>query len=341
MSFSKIQKLDFSKAKILVIGDVMLDKFIFGNVNRMSPEANVPILDVNSILHYLGGAANVASNLKSLNIDVNICSVVGNDEQGDKIINLLDDININTNYIYKSDFRKTTIKARAIDSEKQLIRLDIEDTFDLNSTEYEILKKHIVECINNTNPDIIILQDYDKGIFNKKLINFIIDLALDNNIRISVDPKRKHFNEYKNVFLFKPNLKEFNEYLHTQSKDFEFLGKKMLDFQNSNNIELFMLTLGSNGILISKKSINQIWHIPTNSLVNAYVSGAGDSVISIASGCLAINLDFIQTAIISNIAGRLACTKRGIASITVDELNIEIEKHIKQNTISANVITLN
>jgi bifunctional ADP-heptose synthase (sugar kinase/adenylyltransferase) len=102
MSFSKIQKLDFSKAKILVIGDVMLDKFIFGNVNRMSPEANVPILDVNSILHYLGGAANVASNLKSLNIDVNICSVVGNDEQGDKIINLLDDININTNYIYKN-----------------------------------------------------------------------------------------------------------------------------------------------------------------------------------------------------------------------------------------------
>lgn len=341
MSFSKIKKLDFSNARILVIGDVMLDKFIFGNVNRMSPEAPVPVLDVDSILYYLGGAANVASNLKSLNTDVNICSIVGNDLTGEKIIKLLNDIKISTNYIYKSNFRKTTLKSRALDSEKQLIRLDIEDKFELNSKEYKILTKYILECINNTKPDIIILQDYDKGLFNKDIINFISDLAQDNNIRVCVDPKRKHFNNYKDVFLFKPNLKEFSEYLNTQSSDFTFLSNKMLEFQNNNNIELFMLTLGSKGILISNKKNKEVWHIPTSPLKTSYVSGAGDTVISIASGCLAINLDYITTAIISNISGRLACSKRGIASIKVEELNKEIEKYQNNNTITANKLTLN
>jgi len=310
----------FINKKILIIGDVMLDSYLFGNVERISPEAPVPIVDVIVKQDKLGGAANVASNIKNLGGTPIICSIIGRDQKGEIFINLLRKQKIETNYILQSDNRITTSKTRIIGNNHQMLRIDEEIKSDLGKDQKDFIltinKIFEIEEIN-----CILFQDYDKGIINEDVINRVTHKANSLKIPIIVDPKKNNFSLYKNVTLFKPNFKEFKEGINlTDSNRKELLetGAKIL---HKKGIEIVFVTLSENGIFLSykkdKKIISKI--IPGTAIDIVDVSGAGDSVASVAS-MLLNDINIEEIAKIANLAGGMACEEIGVVPIDKDKL---------------------
>ncbi len=258
----------------IVIGDVMIDKYYISNTNRISPEAPIPVFEVKNIEYKLGGAANVTYNLKSLNCDVKIISISGNDKNHEKIIELFDKNNIK-NFIFKDISRKTTIKNRIISDNTIYSRFDIEDKHEINdSIETNIFNKiKLLSDINNING--IILSDYNKGLLTEKLCQNIIKFANDKNILTFIDPKINNINKYKNCTLFKPNLSEANL---ISSK--ENINEKIIDIYNKINCQIVLITLGKDGMIYyDGKNINYINNYDNN-IKCVDVTGAGDSVLS-------------------------------------------------------------
>lgn len=310
---------DFSKLKVLILGDVMVDSYLWGKVDRISPEAPVPVVLVNRRSNMLGGAANVALNIKALSAEPVLCSVIGNDAKGNDFLKLLENDNISTDGIIQSSTRITTTKFRIIGNKAQLLRVDEEMDTDLNQAEQEALIDKINHIMDNVKPDVIILQDYNKGVLTNVVINHIIELGNSRNVPVVVDPKKKNFTSYRKVDMFKPNLKELREGLKQdiELNDIEKIKQACAEWQQIQEIKSLMVTLSENGIFVREQldGVIQEFHIPAHLRNIADVSGAGDTVISVASLCRALKTDTWLTAALSNIAGGLVCEHVGVVPV--------------------------
>lgn len=319
----------FSSLKVLIIGDVMIDAYLWGNVERISPEAPVPIVQVHRRANRLGGAANVALNIKALGAEPIMCSVVGNDKQADTFLDLLADANISDVGIIKSKNRVTTTKFRIIGNNAQMLRVDEEINDELLVEDQKIFIERIEEILENNKIDIIIFQDYDKGVISKLIIEETQKLVA-GRIPIAVDPKRRNFFHYNGVDLFKPNLKELQEATRSQfdKKDIKSLQIEVEKLQKKLNVKQLFTTLSEQGVFISE-NINGNFTtalIPAHVRSIADVSGAGDTVISVASLCLALKTDKEVLAELSNLAGGLVCEEVGVIPINKEKLLKEIIK---------------
>ena len=318
----------FNGKKIMIVGDVMLDIYMKGKVERISPEAPVPIVSVTETFSRLGGAANVAQNIKALGAEPILCSIIGNDEKSNDLLKLMHEQNMNSSGIVKSNERITTRKVRIISNNAQMLRVDTEDTFDLTKTEHNLLINEIKNIINNKNIDGIILQDYNKGVLTEDIIKDVIALANEKNIPVGVDPKKKNFLAYKNVTFFKPNLKELREGIGISSKEesIDDIIKAVDSLQEKLNCRYLMTTLSERGVLIKDYETNVCHHIPAHLRKIADVSGAGDTVLSVAMLCLVCKQNAYNIAALSNLAGGLVCEELGVVPINKDRLKEESKK---------------
>ncbi|HOY31828.1 MAG TPA: bifunctional ADP-heptose synthase [Bacteroidales bacterium] len=328
---SAIEKIfrDFCGLKVLVIGDVMLDSYIWGKVDRISPEAPVPVVSVTRRENRLGGAANVALNIRSLGATPLLCSINGRDQKGDDFNQLLQKNDISFSGILRSEKRITTTKFRIIGNNFQMLRVDEEMVYPLDQEETRDFYLHIERIIQAEKPGVILFEDYDKGVINQVLITWIVELAEKLKIPVVADPKKKNFQYYKNIELFKPNYKELCDGLkidniHRQPED---LLKICSGFQHHQNIQKMMLTLSELGIFISshtKTGAAEGVLIPSRVRNVSDVSGAGDTVISVAALCTALNLPFYDTAYIANTAGGMVCEEPGVVPVNKENLLKEL-----------------
>lgn len=313
----------FAGKKIAVVGDVMLDAYLRGGVHRVSPEAPVPIVSLDKEEDRLGGAANVALNLVALGAEAIICSVIGNDRDGNRLIEIMEEQGISAKGIVQSADRKTTVKTRVIGNNQQLLRIDSEQTDDINETEQQLIVERI-ESLIHAGIDALIFEDYNKGVLTEIVIQKLIAICAENEILTTVDPKKKNFLAYKGVTLFKPNLKELKEGLDVQfsmheKADFEAAVNQL---ENRLNNQITFITLSELGVFI-KDAVDKKY-VPAHVRNIADVSGAGDTVISVATLCLTIGLPIQEIAEIANLAGGLVCEKSGVVSIELEQLKAEL-----------------
>ncbi len=330
---NSIQRLfnDFNSLKILVIGDVMIDSYIFGKVDRISPEAPVPVVAVEKRVNRLGGAANVALNIRSLGATPILCSVIGDDLKGTAFYEIMEQNQMPIEGILKSKNRITTTKYRIIGNKMQMLRVDEEQVNDLDEGEFNTLKECVKSVLSNNKIDAVIFQDYNKGVLTPAMIDFAIKIAIENNIPIVVDPKKINFLSYKNVTLFKPNLKELKDGLSLGSEPTTILqvSEAINSLQQKLDCEYVMVTLSEKGVLIKQfrdESQTSEFHIAAHIRNIADVSGAGDTVISVATLCLALKQSADVIAAISNLAGGIVCEEVGVVPIDKNTLLEEAMK---------------
>jgi D-glycero-beta-D-manno-heptose-7-phosphate kinase len=313
----------FKKLKVLIIGDVMIDAYYWGKVDRISPEAPVPIVAVSKKENRLGGAANVAINIQALGASPILCSVIGTDDNGKLFEKLLKNQGLSNKGIIKSKERVTIVKTRIIGNNHQMLRIDEEEDSDITKQETKELLNAITDIVHSEKIDVIIFEDYDKGVITKELIENVVKEGKEKNIPIAVDPKRKNFRYYHNVTLFKPNLKELKEGLKADfdHKNIESLQHAVDVLQRGQKIKIALVTLSEQGVYVSNGTNKSV--IPAHVRNIADVSGAGDTVISVAALCLALDLGSEQIATLSNLAGGLVCEKTGVVAIDKGQLYVE------------------
>ena len=321
------QKLfaSFSSLKVGVIGDVMLDTYIWGRVDRISPEAPVPVVSLQKKEYRIGGAGNVALNCQSLGAQVSVLSVTGDDTEGLLLEELLDGSNIDTSYLLKSANRITTNKTRVISRNQQMMRLDAEITDDLNNADEKALLEKIAAYISVADPDIIILEDYNKGVLTEKIIQETIALCKQAGVITAVDPKRKNFFTFKQADIFKPNLKEVKEGLNLLTDEISEtqLQKIHTELQQILQHTISFITLSEKGVFYQDKTDTK--HIPSHIRNVADVSGAGDTVIAVAALVYARTKNARLMAEVANIAGGLVCEEVGTVAISKEKLLHECE----------------
>jgi rfaE bifunctional protein kinase chain/domain len=320
----------FNSLNILIIGDVMIDAYWWGGVNRISPEAPVPVCAVNDKESRLGGAANVALNIAAMGANPILCSVVGEDYQGHQLCELMKKQNMDTNGIVFSSNRPTTVKTRIIGNKTQMLRIDEETDVNISLSEEKIFLDKIENIINTEKINAIIFQDYDKGVITEGVITKIIEIAKRKNIPVTVDPKKRNFTAYKNVDLFKPNLKELKEGLKIDfdNVDKDVLVEASLLLHYKQKIDKVFITLSERGVFMMDftKKEAEVTMLPACLRKISDVSGAGDTVISLATLCLALGLDSQTIANISNFAGGLVCESVGVVPIDKNKLLSELLK---------------
>lgn len=325
----------FQKQKVLIVGDVMVDAYIWGQVDRISPEAPVPVVNVRKREMRLGGAANVALNIQALGATPLLCAVVGQDEYGRQFRQLLDEQQICADFIVESPARVTTVKERVMAGSQQMLRVDSEDDSLLNEGESQALMQCIEKAIAHA--DVIVFQDYDKGVLDEKRIQKIVNLAHQKNKPTAVDPKRRNFLHYRNTTLFKPNLKELKEGLKGEQltliagtgKDFnkaEVIVEAADYLRKQLQAEAVLVTLSEHGVFMNGK--DGAHSIPAHVRQIADVSGAGDTVISIAALCLALQLPYRWLAELSNLGGGIVCEYSGVVPIDKVRLEEEAKKYL-------------
>ncbi len=313
----------FNGLRALVVGDVMIDAYTKGVVERMSPEAPVPIVNVKSSFDRLGGAANVVLNLKSSGAVPYVCSVIGDDPYGEKLCQLLLEHGVDVGCLVKSRQRRTTVKHRVFNGDKQVLRIDEEDFFDLTDDGHQALWEVIVKRLDSEPFDVIILQDYNKGVLTEKMIQAIVGLARQKNIPVAVDPKKKNFFAYQGVTLFKPNGKELRDGLGVNAETIDELRHSAVVLQQRLNCQYLMVTLPEGVMILHDGSFH---HIPAHPRNIVDVSGAGDTVLSVAALCLALKEDAETIAAVANLAGGLVCEEVGVVSIDKERLRQEVKR---------------
>jgi len=332
MSKENIRELfdSFSGKKILIVGDVMIDLYLTGRVDRISPEAPVPIVAVEERFMRLGGAANVAQNIKALGAEPILCSVVGNDSKANDFFNLLERHGMPKDGIIKSSERRTTAKYRIIGNNAQMLRVDDEDTHNLTEGEHDMVCRRIADIISKKHIDGVILQDYNKGVLTEDIIKFTIKEANSRDIPVGVDPKKNNFLAYRNCTFFKPNLKELKEGINIEfnTDTIDGILKGVDELQDRLNCRYVMNTLSERGVLIQENCENgrRHWHIPAHLRKIADVSGAGDTVLGVAMLCLVCQQDAYNIAAISNLAGGLVCEEIGAVPVNKEKLIKETER---------------
>lgn len=310
----------------MIIGDVMMDTYLWGTVDRISPEAPVPVVSVTKKENRLGGAANVALNIQSLGAKPVVCAVVGDDQDGLEFFKLLDKQGLSKEGILTIPGRITTVKTRVIGHNQQIVRVDAE-TDEQISEKYENLAfGRIQEILSKQSIDAIIFEDYDKGFLSEELISKTVILANQKNILTVVDPKKRNFLFYKNISLFKPNLKELKEGLKVDinPSDISQINNAVDLLQQNLQAKSIMVTLSDQGVYISSAKGNKV--IPAHVRKIADVSGAGDTVIATATLCLAAGMEDFKSAAVANLAGGLVCEQVGVVPISYDLLLSEAKK---------------
>jgi len=302
---------------IMVIGDLMLDEYIWGKVDRISPEAPVPVVEVQSELFKLGGAGNVANNLLSLGAKVIINAVKGNDRHGDILKSILDDLKLPTDSIFTDKKRSTTVKTRIIAHTQQVARIDKEDKTLISET---MLRKLISSYKNNLGKlDALIISDYGKGVVSKRLINQVVPLARQNTIPVCVDPKERNFPHYKNVSVITPNLKELSFGAGIKIEDYDHIVQAAHKVRAMLNCDMILVTRGEHGMSLFSQD-NGVTDIPTTAKAVYDVTGAGDTVIACFTLALSAGAHPNEAAIISNVAAGLVVEEVGAASIPWERL---------------------
>jgi rfaE bifunctional protein kinase chain/domain len=323
----------FNSLNVLIIGDVMVDSYLWGNVERISPEAPVPIVSVKSRENRLGGAANVALNIKALGANPILCSVIGDDHKGREFIELLKEQKMETSGIIVSARRITTTKFRVIGNKMQMLRVDEETDKPLDERDQKTFFRSFDKIIRTKKIDVIIFQDYDKGVISEELIGHIVNIATKKKVPVAVDPKKRNFKAYRNVTLFKPNLKELKEGLNIDcdSKDENQLKKAVAQLNQLLKAKMILLTLSEDGVFLEYKLNGEksTRILPSHVRSISDVSGAGDTVISVAALCLALKVDPPILAAVSNLAGGLVCEKPGVVPID--------KKQLLQETLMLNI----
>lgn len=313
---------DFIGLNVLIIGDVMIDNYLTGKVNRVSPEAPVPVLDWQREENRLGGAANVALNIKALGATPYLCSVIGNDEEGNIFLDLLSNQKISKIGLIQSASRKTTIKTRVIAQGQHLLRIDKEQKNDLEQLETNQLLVALKDIIQSTKIDAILFQDYNKGVLTKDIIHKTILEAQKWKIPTVVDPKFKNFWSYQNVSLFKPNLKEIRDALKEDvNPNDASLRKAVLQIHEKLNCEKSIITLSDKGLYVFDGNDGLI--IPTQPRNIADVCGAGDTVISICALGTALSLNLKTIGHLANLGGGQVCEKIGVVHVEKEILEKE------------------
>jgi len=311
------QKLfaDFSGLKIGVLGDVMLDTYWWGHVERISPEAPVPVVALDHKEYRIGGAGNVALNLSCLGATVSVLSVIGRDDDGRSLSNLFKTNGINTDHLISVPNRITTSKSRIISRNQQMMRLDSELTADLKGTEEKLLLDGVEKYLKEEKPKALIFEDYNKGVLTENVIRQTIALCKKYDVLTTVDPKRKNFLTYEGVDIFKPNLKEVKEGLNMLIDDIndEVLGEIHLQLLSRLNHQISFITLSEKGVYYQQGANRRI--IPSHVRNIADVSGAGDTVIAVASLVYASTRNIDLMASVANIAGGLVCEEVGTVAI--------------------------
>lgn len=316
-----LNKTSFSRIKVLIIGDVMIDQYMWGKVYRNSPEADIPVLEDVRIEQKLGGAANVANNLKDLGADIFLLSITGEDNAANQMADLLNESGID-HQLLADKKRPTTVKTRIFKGTEQLIRVDQESTSEMDKDQDKLLLSAFEHILNSFQPQVLILQDYNKGILTAYNIPKIIAIANARSIFISVDPKKKNFELYQNVNLIKPNLKELYHQINSTENSPEFdpalISRKTRELLDKMSVGIFLVTLSEHGAMICTQKESIIKQADLIEVVD--VCGAGDGVIAVATlmAYLGINSDEILQ--LTNKTGRIVCQKTGVAGITIDEL---------------------
>lgn len=302
--------------KIAIIGDVMLDKYVYGTISRISPEAPVPVVDIDKTEFRLGGAANVANNIKALEAEPVLIGVIGNDYDSKHYLDVMRALGLSTVGIIKDNSRPTTAKTRVIAHSQHVLRVDSEIKDDINTS----TGKKIIDYLNRNIRSFaaVILQDYNKGVLTSGMISKIISIAKKYNKPVYVDPKFHNFFEYRDVTVFKPNRKETADILAMKIDGEESVkeaGRKLID---KLNCEFLVLTRGEKGMMLFDKEKNKtvILNIPTKARKVADVSGAGDTVISTIAVMLAGGANIIEAVMLANQAAGIVCEEVGIIPIT-------------------------
>ena len=314
-------KLNFSDISVLIIGDVMVDFYLFGEVNRISPEAPVPVVEIASKESRPGGAANVALNIYELGAKPILLSMVGRDLTGNSLIKMLRESGVKTNHVLQNKNRMTTLKTRVFDEDKQVVRFDEEEIEDVNEAQETLLIKEFRKILLNDKPDIIIIQDYNKGVLTKYFIKQILLLATKSGIPVAVDPKERNFFDYQAIDLFKPNLREFSEAIgyRINAKSIDSLRSGAEELRRKNRFKNLMVTLGGNGIFCFTREGNS-FIVPAKAIKAADVSGAGDTAISIATLAYAQKYSLKEIAQFANKGAAAVCKKVGVTPISLKEM---------------------
>lgn len=314
----------FAKLKVLIIGDVMLDSYIWGSVDRISPEAPVPVINVSRKDFRLGGAANVALNISSLGASPILCALIGNDDDGRKLIQRLDENKMSKEGIVVSNDRPTTVKTRVIASHQHVVRVDEESDREANAKEEELLMEKIEKLLPQC--AVVIFEDYDKGVIRPSIIEKTVRLAKEKNIPTVVDPKKRNFLSYSGVTLFKPNLKELREGLKVEvsAANQPQVEKTVSLLKEKLNAAGVMVTLSEHGVYVDFQ--NEKIKLPAHPREIADVSGAGDTVVSVAALCVALQQKPEVVAGLSNLAGGLVCQHVGVVPINKQELLREAQR---------------
>ena len=316
--------------RILVVGDLMVDAYLLGRVDRISPEAPVPILRASLRERRPGGAANVALNLKALGAAVTVGGVTGHDQDGRDLQKALEEQGMDSDAIVALSDRRTTVKTRVMSGGQHLLRVDEEDDADLNREDAQQFLEQLASVLAARSFDAILIEDYDKGALSPMVIDGLLRMARDRNIPVTVDPKFRHFDRYRDVALFKPNLKELRDGLgllwedgDEQAMD-QALTEGLNRLQSEWNPDTVLLTLSERGVRV--KTPLQDVQQPAHPREILDVSGAGDTVIAVATVLLAQGLDAVSMAQVANLAGGLVCEKPGVVPIDLSTLLAEVRR---------------
>ncbi len=311
----------FETTKIMVIGDIMIDQYMWGDVNRISPEAPVPVVEVEDVTFRLGGGANVVQNLVKLGITPVLVSVYGDDSNGEKILEMLSDINCPREYLYRSSERHTTIKTRIMARQQQVVRADRESCNDLTDNELHNISEMFEKALSSVKA--VIISDYGKGVICPVFLNKIITLCHKKEVLIAVDPKERHFDFYNGVACITPNLKEAHTALGIpyigcpSDKDIEDIGWRLVD---KLGLLYLLITLSERGMALFQREGKKHIHLPTVAQEVYDVTGAGDTVISLFTASLVCGATPVEAAFLANHAAGITLSELGTASVDIETL---------------------
>jgi D-glycero-beta-D-manno-heptose-7-phosphate kinase len=312
----------FTQLNVVIVGDVMIDRYLHGKVSRISPEAPVPVVELQRTEDRLGGAANVALNIKAMGATPYLFSAIGSDTEGSSFLTLMNENSLSTRGLLQIDNRPTTVKTRIMAGTQQMLRVDSEVTTDLTDDTCTLFLNKLRAFLTEKTVDVIIFQDYNKGVLSFRMIKAVMQEAQNRNIPTAVDPKHKHFLDYQGATLFKPNLKEIRDAVDFDVKpELESLKQAAAFLNKKLGNRLTMITLSEKGLFLGDYTEGSLFPIQQRQISD--VSGAGDTVISVASLCLAAETDNRTLAILSNLAGSQVCELAGVVPVNRKQLETE------------------
>lgn len=318
----------FNKVNVLIIGDLMLDSYFWGDVSRISPEAPVPIVSVTKKDNRLGGAGNVAKNIQAMGGTPYLCGIIGKDDNGDKMLRIMKENKLPADGIIRVEDRPTTTKTRIISSNQHIVRIDEEVDTQISKAHTDKLFTQVEKLIVAGKIGVIIFEDYDKGVISAPLIDKITTLAKKHKVPTVVDPKKRNFLAYRHVTLFKPNLKELREGLNADigPKDMEALRRAVEVMRKKQEIDIALITLSEHGVYVNSDTDKKL--IPAHIRNISDVSGAGDTVVSVAALCCAVGVAPETMAFLSNLAGGQVCEKSGVVPVNKEQLLEEARQYL-------------